>query len=277
MTCCLTCHADTGNIVSAAGLTYIRAATALTVTWYEKVGGAVVTDGPTIVALNAAYAANTIVEGPCSAETLTELQAAALTNGYAYTNEVGDVVRIDYRLVGTPGTPSYALEIYHVVDGGAETLLQTVPLASFEIDIQDGVGFTINAATNVITIVEEDQDGNVIETHTIDLTPHLTRVTSDDGTVTVVETAEPDGGFVYDLSVRHISRHSILCYDTNSDGLPDVSAIHRVTVDKNSGDAVVAQEWEVVESIDPGIAVGAIINTPPPAVQVDCLNADCGC
>lgn len=277
MTCCMTCHADSGNVISAEGLTYVRSATALTVTWYEKAGGAIITDGPTIAALNAAYAASTIVEGPCSAETLTMLEAAALTNGYTYTNEAGEIARVDYRLTGTPGTPSYALEIYHVAPGGGETLLQTVPLASFEIDIQDGTGFTINAATNVITIVEEDQAGNVVETHTIDLTPHLTRVTSADATVKVVETAEVDGGFVYDLSVRHICREETVCLDTNADTAPDVSFTYRYTIDKNNADAIVAEEWQVVESADPGFVVGAILNAAPAGTEVDCLTADCGC
>lgn len=273
----MTCHADSGNVISPDGLTYVRSATALTVTWYEKAGGAIITDGPTIAALNAAYAASTIVEGPCSAETLTMLEAAALTNGFTYTNEAGEIARVDYRLVGTPGTPSYALEIYHVAAGGGETLLQTVPLASFEIDIQDGTGFTINAATNVITITEEDQAGNVVEIHTIDLTPHLTRVTSADLSVTVVETIDADGGFSYDLSVAHITRETTVCYDTNADGNPDVAATHRQTVNKDNADAVVAEEWQIIESTDVAFTAGTIVAAAPSATVVDCLTAGCGC
>lgn len=278
MTCCVQCFADSGNVISAEGLNYTRVATALTVTWYEKGGGTLITDGPTITALEAAYAASTITEQPCSVETLTALQAAAVTNGFTYVDEAGGVARVDYRLVGTPGTPTYALEIYHVAtDGTTETLLQTVPLASYEIDIQDGVGFSLNAANNVITLVEEDQDGNVVETFTIDLTPHLTRVASADASVTVVETVDADGGFSYDLSVSHITRETTVCYDTNADGNPDVAATHRQTVNKDNADAVVAEEWQIVESTDVAFTVGTIVAAAPSATVVDCLAADCGC
>ena len=128
-------------------------------------------------------------------ETVTTLVAAP--DGFEYTNEDGTVSTITYLFDNT--TPSAPVLLVQV-DG---TTQASIPLNSYDVNITTTGGFAFNPLTDVITITETDG-----ETHTIDLTPLRTTVTSTDNSVGIAQSVNPDGSTNYDLGVKSHSNET---------------------------------------------------------------------
>jgi hypothetical protein len=106
-------------------------------------------------------------------ETVTSF--ASITDGYQFTSEDGTVYPFTFTFDNTtPSAPQL------LVNYGA-TIVATIPLNSYDVNIATTGGFALNPLTDVITITETDG-----ETHTIDLSYLRSTLTSTDGSVEIV-------------------------------------------------------------------------------------------
>jgi hypothetical protein len=122
-------------------------------------------------------------------ETVTSF--ASITDGYQFTSEDGTVYPFTFTFDNTtPSAPQL------LVNYGA-TIVATIPLNSYDVNIATTGGFALNPLTDVITITETDG-----ETHTIDLSYLRSTLTSTDGSVEIVSSINPDGSTNYDLGVK---------------------------------------------------------------------------
>lgn len=116
---------------------------------------------------------------------------ASITNGWQFTSEDGTVYPFTFTFDNsTPSAPQL------LVNYGA-TIVATIPLNSYDVNITTTGGFTLNPVTDVITITETDG-----ETHTIDLSYLRSTITSTDGSVEIVTSINPDGSTNYDLGAK---------------------------------------------------------------------------
>jgi hypothetical protein len=116
---------------------------------------------------------------------------ASITDGYQFTSEDGTVYPFTFTFDNTtPSAPQL------LVNYGA-TIVATIPLNSYDVNIATTGGFALNPLTDVITITETDG-----ETHTIDLSYLRSTLTSVDGSVEIVPSINPDGSTNYDLGVK---------------------------------------------------------------------------
>lgn len=122
-------------------------------------------------------------------ETITSF--AAITNGYQFVSEDGTVYPFTFTFDNsTPSAPQL------LVNYGA-TIVATIPLNSYDVNIATTGGFALNPLTDVITITETDG-----EIHTIDLSYLRSTLTSTDGSVEIVTSINPDGSTNYDLGAK---------------------------------------------------------------------------
>ena len=136
-------------------------------------------------------------------ETVTEFNSA--TNGWTYTDENGDTNSFAFVFDNsTPSNPQLLVQI-------DSATVSTIPLNSYDVNIQNG-GLALNPTTDVITITETDG-----QTHTIDLTPLRTTVTSTDNSATIAQSVNADGSNNYDISVNETL--TTLAYVTGTNSL----------------------------------------------------------
>lgn len=122
-------------------------------------------------------------------ETITSF--AAITDGYQYVSEDGTVYPFTFTFDNTtPSAPQL------LINYGA-TVVSSIPLNSYDVNINTTGGFTLNPLTDEITITETDG-----QTHTIDLSYLKTTLTSVDGSVEIVPSVNPDGSINYDVGVK---------------------------------------------------------------------------
>lgn len=122
-------------------------------------------------------------------ETITSF--AAITDGYQYVSENGTVYPFTFIFDNTtPSAPQLLVQLGGITQA-------TIPLNSYDVNINTTGGFILNPLTDEITITETDG-----ETHTIDLSYLKTTLTSTDGSVEIVPSINPDGSTNYDLGVK---------------------------------------------------------------------------
>jgi hypothetical protein len=122
---------------------------------------------------------------------------ASITDGYQFTSEDGTVYPFTFTFDNTtPSAPQL------LVNYGA-TIVATIPLNSYDVNIATTGGFALNPLTDVITITETDG-----ETHTIDLSYLRSTLTSTDGSVQSIISINPDGSTNYDLGVKSHSNET---------------------------------------------------------------------
>ena len=138
----------------------------------------------------------------------------AAPDGFEYTNEDGTISTVTYLFDNT--TPSAPVLLVQI-NG---TTQASIPLNSYDVNITTTGGFAFNPLTDVITITETDG-----ETHTIDLTPLRTTVTSIDSSVGIVQSVNPDGSTNYDLGVKSHSNETQAVSYTGTE-LPVITGVN---------------------------------------------------
>lgn len=112
----------------------------------------------------------------------------AIPGGWLYADGKGNTYTTTYNYNNTNPT-SPTLEI--TVDG---VMVTSIPLYSYDVNIETTGGFIFDPLTDTITITETDG-----ETHTINLKPFRVNIVSSDNSTTVIPILNPDGSMTYDL------------------------------------------------------------------------------